>query len=333
MTLPVYLPPDLANVRESREAIRYQAIVGSADLYIKALSDELIDLNSAIGRTDQQIANSITGAITALQTDELRENLQALKALKERETNPQIEQAIKSYSKIGEQLIELCIGRIAQLYSEVDVSVFEVQSVTISNNRFRLAELETSTINLQEQLSAEQIPLDALNTDLAKLNEAISEFEKLTVIDRLKPLLEQLTSMIGTTPTPTQIAAMEAGILIATKLLDEANELIKYESLTKARDAIHARKSQREERVSSLVKQLRDNADKTRQLNDTQKVLPHRQTYVSETTKLTDSLNAFLDAVPNARDADLQIRGEFVVLNSQALRSYLGKLQEGWLRG
>lgn len=333
MTLPVYTSPVLANVRESREAIRYQAIVGSADLYIKALSDELIELNSAVGRTDQQVANNIAATITALQTDELRDNLQALNALKERETSPQVEQAIKAYSKIGEQLLELCIGRIAQLYSEVDASVFEVQSVTISNNRFRLSELKDASANVQEQLTAEQLPLDALNTDLAKLNEAIAEFEKLTFIDRLKPLLEQLKSMIGTKPTPTQIAAMEAGVLIATKLLDEANELIKYESLTKARAAIHTRKSQREERVSSLAKQLRDNEDKTRQLNDTQKVLPHRQTYVSETTKLTDSLNAFLDAVPIAPEADLSTRGEFVVQNSQTLRSYLSKLQEGWLRG
>jgi predicted transcriptional regulator len=332
MTLPVYLSPDLANIRESREAIRYQAIVGSADLYIKALSDELIELNSAVGRTDQQIANSIAGALTALQTDELRENLQALNALKERETSPQIEQAIKSYSTIAEQLLELCVGRIAQLYSEVDASIFEVQSVTISNNRFRLSELKDASAKVQEQLTAEQVPLDELNKDLALLNDAIKEFEKLTVIDRFKPLLEQLKSLIGNKPKTPEIAAMEAGFLVATKFLEEANELIKYDGLTKARDTINIRRGQREERVSSLAKQLRDNADKTRQLNDTQKVLPHRQTYVSETTRLTDSLNAFLDVVP-APEADLQIRGEFVVLNSQALRSYLGKLQEGWLRG
>ena len=41
MTLPVYTSPVLANVRESREAIRYQAIVGSADLYIKGRRQKL----------------------------------------------------------------------------------------------------------------------------------------------------------------------------------------------------------------------------------------------------------------------------------------------------
>lgn len=333
MTLATYLLPDLANLHYSREAIRHQAIVGSANLYIKALSDELVNLNSALGDADQQIANNITTALTALETDDLRENLHALSALKARQQDTQTQNAIKSYSKIATQLMEMCTSQISLLHAEIEGAVFNVLSANISNNRFRLAELADAKMGLEQQLSAEKVPLAEMNNDLNVLNEAIKEFEKLTFIDRLKPLLEQLKSFIGNKPATPQSAALEAGMIVATKFLDEANELIKYQSLTKARGIIQTRIAQREERVASLAKQLRENDDRTRQLNDTQKVIPHQQTYVSETNKLIDSLYAFLRIVLYAPRDEILSRGELLLENSEALRNYLNKLQGRWLRG
>jgi hypothetical protein len=333
MTLATYILPDLTNIRNSREAIRYQALVGSANLYIKALGDELIGLNSALSKADQLVANAITSAITALESDDLRETLHALSALKERQPDTQTQSTIESYSKITSQLMELCTDKISQLHASLEDGVFNVQSASISNNRFRLAELADARVHLEQQHSTEQVPLAELIADLAVLNEAIKEFEKLTFIDRLKPLLEQLKSLIGNKPATPQSAALEGGVIVATKFLDEANELIKYQSLTKARGIIQTRISQREERVSSLARQLRDNDDRTRQLNDTQKVIPHQQTYVSETNKLIDSLYAFLDTVLYAPRDEILARGELMLKNSQALHSYMSKLQGRWLRG
>lgn len=333
MTLASYQLPDLATIHDSREAIRYQAIVGSANLYIKALGDELLGLNAAVGQADQLAANAITSAIVALETDDLRENLQALTALMARQADTQTDEAIKVYSTISSQLMDLCTDQISQLHAKLEDGVYNVQSASISNNRFRLAELADAKVELEQQLITEQAPIVELNADLLVLNNAINEFEKLTFIDRLKPLLDQLKTLLGNnTPTP-QSAAMEAGIIVANKFLDEANELIKYQSLTKARDVIQNRISQREERVSSLTSQLRENDNRTRQLNDAQKVIPHRQTYVSETNKLVDALNAFADTIMDGPRDDILARGELVLKNSQALRSYMNKLQGRWLRG
>ncbi|MBH3442620.1 alpha-xenorhabdolysin family binary toxin subunit B [Pseudomonas moraviensis] len=307
--------------------------MGSANLYIKALGDELLGLNAAVGQADQLAANAITSAIVALETDDLRENLQALTALMARQADTQTDEAIKVYSTISSQLMDLCTDQISQLHAKLEDGVYNVQSASISNNRFRLAELADAKVELEQQLITEQAPIVELNADLLVLNNAINEFEKLTIIDRLKPLLDQLKTLLGNnTPTP-QSAAMEAGIIVANKFLDEANELIKYQSLTKARDVIQNRISQREERVSSLTSQLRENDNRTRQLNDAQKVIPHRQTYVSETNKLVDALNAFADTIMDGPRDDILARGELVLKNSQALRSYMNKLQGRWLRG
>jgi hypothetical protein len=333
MTTIAYALPDLGRLNESREAIRYQAIIGSANLYIKALSDELLSLNTAVSDLDLVAANAITTAISALETDELSENLQALASLGEAESTPQAANARKLYSQAVTGLIRLCIDQMTTLHLSLHNGVFGVQSIAISNNRFRLEELATAKVDLDREYTAEKIPLAQLKDDEAVLNLAIAEFEKLTVIDRIKPLFEQLKAMFSGKPKSPEALALEAGLLVATKFLDEGNELIKYKDLLRARQILQTRLDQREERVASLAKQLRDNDDKSRQLTDTQKVLPHRQTYVSETGKLTESLSAFLSAVTASPNDNILLRGERVLEHSQALRNYLYPLQGRWLRG
>ncbi|WP_236181476.1 MULTISPECIES: alpha-xenorhabdolysin family binary toxin subunit B [Pseudomonas] len=333
MTKISYVVPDLGRIQESREAIRFQAIIGSANLYIKALSDELVRLNAAISELDLVAANTIASAMTALDTDDLNENLQALAILNQRESNSQAEHARKLYSQIVEQLITLCTVQMTTLHSSLHDSVFTVESIAISNNRFRLEELANARVNLDREYQTETVPLAELKADEAVLNLAIAEFEKLTFIDRIKPLLEQLAAMIGNRPKSPAAAALEAGLIVANKFLDEANELIKYKDLIEARRIIQTRLVQREERLASLEKQLRDNDDKTRQLNDTQKVVPHQQAYVRETRKLSDAFSAFLDALTATLHEDILLRGERVLEHSQALRSYLIPLKSRWLRG
>lgn len=333
MTAQSYVIPDFTLIRDSRESIRYQSIIGSANLYIKALSNELVGLNAAVSSTDQLVANAITSAITALESEELHENLEALAVLTGREADEGVKNAIKMYSKTANQLMEMCTDKIAQLHTQLQNGVFNVQSITISNNRFRLAELADQQVGLDKELIAEQLPLDTLRGDEDILNEAIKVFEKVSFIDRLKPLLEQLTTLIGDKPETPETAAMKAGLIVANKFLDEANELTKYRDLLKARQIIQTRIDQRQARVTSLKAQLRDVHDKTRQLNDTQKVLPHQQVYVREAGKLVDSLAAFLKAVMPSRNEDMLTIGNRLIEQCHALRAYMNVLQGRWMRG
>lgn len=158
MSTQHYVTPDFALVRDSRESIRYQSIVGSSNLYIKALSNELVGLNAAVSSTDQLVANAITSAITVLETEDLQENLEALAVLNAREADASVKNAIKIYSKTANQLMELCTDQISNLHSTLQIGVFNVQSITISNNRFRLAELADKQVSLDKELSAEQVP-------------------------------------------------------------------------------------------------------------------------------------------------------------------------------
>ena len=196
MTNLSYAQPDLGRIQESREAIRYQAIVGSANLYIKALSDELIALNAAVSDLDLTAANIFTSAITALETDDLNENLQALASLNAREPSAQVEKARQQYSQIVTQLIKLCTEQMTRLHTSLHNSAFGVQSIGISNNRFRLEELAASKINLTREYDAEQIPLAELKDDETVLNALGIPVENninnggFNVLESWKPVLQ-----------------------------------------------------------------------------------------------------------------------------------------------
>jgi len=333
MTTPSFISPDMTLIRDSRETIRYQAIIGSADLYIEALRNELLNLNAGITETDLLVSNTLTSSIIALQTEELSDTLEAVRALTSSEQNTASKEIIEFYSKTANKLIVMCIDKLEELRGTLSNGVFSVRHSTISNNRFRLAELAEVRTSLSNELDIEKVPLEGLFDDEKTLNEAIRLFESLTYIDRLKPLLKQLTGLIGTQPETLQTAAMKAGLEVANKLLDEANELIKYQGLIKARNTLRVRLMERQARVTSLQAQLNDNDKKTKQLRDTQKVIEPRNIYADETNKIVDSLSLFLDVVTQPAQGDVQKKGDRLIAHAKALLPHLKSLKGQWLRG
>lgn len=332
MTTQTFITPDIELIRASREAISYQATTGSARLYIEALKRELLVLNSEIGKADQLISNTLAKATVALDTDELGEELEALTALNNHELNDEIRKAIDAHSSNVSHLMKGCTSQIQTYQNAMSNSLFEVKTATISDNKYRLDELDEGRTRLNKELETEKQPLEQLKTDRDVLNAAIRIFESLTFIDRLKPLLEQLTGLIGGKPETPETAAMKAGLIVANKFLDEANELIKYTDLIKARTTVQTRMTQRMTRVISLETQIKDNEVKTKQLNDTQKVIEPRKSYVSEAGKIVESLGTFLKAVTPAQKDDVLTNGNLLMAQAGALSDYLEEIRGVWLR-
>jgi hypothetical protein len=330
MTTPSYTAPDMSIIRDSRETIRYQAIIGSADLYIEALRNELNKLNTEVSATDLVASGTLTSAIVSLDTTALNETLEALSVLSAGEINPQTKSAIESYSKIARQLISLCTDKLDEAQTTLSDAIYSVRYSPISNNRFKIAELVEAREVLAAELEKEKPPMDKFLEDEKVLNEAISLFESLSFIDRLKPLFEQLTGMIGTQPETPQTAAMKAGLVVAKKFLDEANELIKYQDLIKARTTLRVRLKDRQDRVASLVAQISDNDKKVKQLNDTKKVIEPRDSYADETSKIVDALSQFLEAIT---DNDVIKKGQKLIAQAKPFTLYLENLRGQWLRG
>lgn len=333
MSTPSYTAPDMSIIRDSRETIRYQAIIGSADLYIEALRNELIKLNAQITETDLVASKTLTSAIISLETTALNETLEALIALSAGEENAQTKNAIESYTKIATQLISMCTNKLDEAQTELSDAIYSVRYSSISNNRFKIAELEQARETLAIELDKEKPPVDKLLEDEKVLNEAISLFESLSFIDRLKPLLEQLTGMIGNQPDTPQSAVLKAGIVVANKFLDEANELIKYQDLIKARTTLRVRLNDRQARLDSLVTQMSDIDKKVKQLNDTKKVIEPRDSYADETSNIVEAVSLFLETITEGAGNDTFKKGQKLIAQAKPFKLYLENLKGQWLRG
>ncbi|MHC8324869.1 alpha-xenorhabdolysin family binary toxin subunit B [Pseudomonas sp. LB1P83] len=320
-------------IRDSRETIRYQAIIGSADLYIEALRNELLKLNAEITATDLVASKTLTSAIISLETSALNETLEALTTLSTAEVNAQTKNAIESYTKIATQLISMCTDKLDEAQTELSHAIYSVRYSSISNNRFKIAELAEAREVLAIELGKEQPPVDKLLEDEKVLNDAISLFESLSFIDRLKPLLEQLVGMIGNQPETPQTAALKAGLAVANKFLDEANALIKYQDLIKARTTLRVRLKDRQGRVDSLVTQMSDNDKKVKQLNDTKKVIAPRDSYADETSNIVEAVSLFLETITEGAGNDVVKKGQKLIAQAKPFTRYLENLKGQWLRG
>lgn len=333
MNIPSYTAPDMSIIRNSRETIRYQAIIGSADLYIEALRNELIRLNAQITETDLVTSKTLTSAIISLETTALNETLEALTVLSAGEVNAQTRNAIESYTKIATQLISMCTNKLDEAQTELSDAIHSVRYSSISNNRFKIAELAQARETLAIELDKEKPPVDKLLEDEKVLNEAISLFESLSFIDRLKPLLEQLTGMIGNQPETPQSAVLKAGIVVANKFLDEANELIKYQDLIKARTTLRVRLKDRQGRLDSLVTQMSDIDKKVKQLNDTKKVIEPRDSYADETSSIVEAVSLFLETITEGAGNNVSQKGQKLIAQAKPFKRYLENLKSQWLRG
>lgn len=332
MTTLSYTAPNMSVIRNSRITIRYQALTGSADLYIEALRNELVKLNAAITDTDLIAHKTITTAIINLDTATLNETLEALTTLSTGDMNPSTRNAIEVYTKIARQLISQCTDNLGTAQTELSHALYNVRYSPISDNQFKIAELAQAREVLATERDKEIPPVEKLLDDEKVLNEAIRLFQSLSFIDRVKPLLEQLTGMIGTQPETPQTAAMKAGVLVANKFLDEANELIKYQGLITARTTLRVRLVERQGRLSSLVSQISDNDKKAKQLNDTKKVIEPRDSYVNETSNIVEALSLFLEAINEDTGDDLVRKGRHLISQAKPLASYLANLKGQWLR-
>lgn len=333
MTTPSYIAPAMSLIRDSRETIRYQAIIGSADLYIESLRNELIQLNAEITATDLAASKTLTSAIISLETTALNETLEALDILSAGEKNPPTRIAIESYTEIARKLISLCTDKLDEVQAELSHAIYSVRYSSISNNRFRITELVEAREVLAAELEKEKPPVDSLLEDERVLNEAIRLFESLSFIDRLKPLFEQLTGMIGNRPETPQAAALKAGLVVANKFLDEANELIKYQGLIKARTTLRVRLKDRQGRLDSLVTQMSDNDKKVKQLTDTTTVIEPRNTYADETSNIVEALRLFLEAITEDAQSDVVKKGRKLIAQAKPFKRYLENLKGQWLRG
>jgi hypothetical protein len=192
------------------------------------------------------------------------------------------------------------VSRMVNLAGEAQVSLQRLlaplqETVELDTTQRFLVQLNAE----QEQVAVDIATLSArkagLDQERQTLTQSISLIESKGFAQVGKDTIlnaQQLSKLATATP---EIAMLELAIEFAGKVLDEAQNLISYVSLTKARDVIR-------ERIEQLMEQMATRVEDQRLVGLRQNLImaihrfdEHRLSYVAEFDKLVGALVLFLE--------------------------------------
>src|SRR3979490_832747 len=258
--------PDLEKIESSREDINYK-VEASGKLYLPALKEELFSLREELHNTDKQTLRALDGIPVALRSEGKAELFEAIEKLKKEPPTDEIKEALVELSKEIVSLIEMGLSKTKKLTHDLDNSLTNLSSATISDSRFRIDELQQSIDANTPLLKIENDAVSKLESQKELLNEAISALEKLNLADKLKPLLKSLEQLADIDPTKLDLVkAIRAAIKGVENILDLVSEAITYSDLLRARKMLQESIEQHNENITRLELQVDEQLEQIRQL-------------------------------------------------------------------
>jgi len=327
---PYQLPqPDLEIIRVSRAEINHH-VIALGNIYLPVLRDELLGLRKEISLTDEYTLNVLTGAPITLENEEVNTLLTAIDTLNKQAPTEESKAAIAEYAKEVSGLIDQSVSTVKQYASDLDDRVTNLNAVRLSDNKYRLLELEQSVETSHALLTVEREALAALEANAELLKAAINEMEKLTFFDKLKPLVESLQELTKIDPKDPALGAIQAGITGVKNILGLASDGVNYTHLIEARSVVQERLKGRRKKVLDLEDQIETSSTRIQQLTTAGGLNDHKTRYAQEINKIGEALSTFVNSnLPNSAEVVAQ-RAERFAIQAKALGTYLNTLRKAW---
>jgi hypothetical protein len=327
---PYQLPqPDLDIIRSSRAEIDHH-VIALGNIYLPVLKDELLGLRKEISLTDEYTLNVLTGVPIALENEDMDVLFKALDKLNKQASTEEVKAAIEEYSKEVSGLMDQSVSTVKQYASDLDDRVTNLNAARLSDNKYRLLELEQSVEASQALLTVETEAIAALEANAELLKPAINEVEKLTFFDKLKPLVESLEELTKIDPKDPLLGSIQAGIKGVNNILELANDAVNYTHLIQARSVIRERLKERRKKVLDLEDRIETSSTRIQQLTTAEGLYEHKTRYVQEITKIGVALSKFVNSnLPNSDEVVSQ-RAERFGIQASALCTYLHTLHKAW---
>jgi len=327
---PYQLPhPDLNIIRTSRAEIDHH-VIALGTIYLPVLKDELLGLRKEISLTDEYTLNVLTGVPIALENEDMDVLFNALDKLNKQALTEEVKAAIEEYSKEVSGLMDQGVSTVKQYASDLDDRVTNLNAARLSDNKYRLLELEQSVDAGQALLTVEREAIAALEADAELLKPAINEIDKLSFFDKLKPLVESLEELIKIDPKDPLLGSIQAGIKGVNNILGLASDGVNYTHLIEARSRVQERLKERREKVVDLEDRIETSSTRVQQLTTAEGLYEHKARYVQEITKIGQALSTFVNSnLPNSAEVIAQ-RAERFAIQAKALGAYLNTLRKAW---
>ncbi|WP_419712072.1 alpha-xenorhabdolysin family binary toxin subunit B [Pseudomonas sp. NFX224] len=326
-----YPTPDMNKFHVTREDLNYK-IRTLSNLYLPVLSEELNSLQQEVNATDTQALRTLTLVPTALQTTEIQEFTTVIENLQRQSPTEAQQEAIDSFYGEIKSLIHDATARTFKYSTELNNSLTNLKSVSLTDNRHRIIEIEASIDKVSQQFPALNDAIEQLTKSEASLTDAINIIESTDNFSLIKNLflsVEKLTELKLSAP---QLELVKAGISAGIKILGLIDSSIKYDNLIAARRQVQTQLDDRRSQLTRINNEVTTLQQRKRQLNELQTVRTSREAYTNEINTLAESLNKFLEIIHFDAADELKPVVKRFIEQSKVYSTHLNKLRSEWRR-
>jgi len=329
MDAPLQLPtPDMAAFNNSRTQLRQQALA-LGDIYLSRLREKLRSLLLDLKLADAQGLNTLTVTPIALKTDGLPELIKTIMDLRERAPEGSSAVIAELTRELGEDSRER-ISHVADHVGSLDDALSNFRAIVLDDADPVIIRLEAEIAPVRARIEEEGRPLVELQTQEAVLNKLIAEVESISLLDRLKPLVESLAKLLEIDPKNPLVGSIQAGLEGLKNQLNLGIESVRYSHLISLRGRLQRDLDTLTLRLRELENEISESELKIGQLKAYQELAGHHLVYLREASVIVQAIRGF--AQQNQLDANgdvVEQVGRFIE-NAAAMTAYLNGLLREW---
>ncbi|WP_095145036.1 alpha-xenorhabdolysin family binary toxin subunit B [Pseudomonas sp. Irchel s3b6] len=324
-----YPAPDLNKIQKSREELNYK-IRTLSTIYLPVLGEELNALQMEINSTDEQTLKAITQVPAALQTSEIQRFHTVIEKLQHETPTPEQQEAIDSYYGEIKLLIEAGTSETLKFATGLNNNLANLKATTLSDNQYRINELDVSINNITPRLAEEKLAIEKLVKNETELNEAIKVIEATDTFTLIKELFLTTEKLSALNLSAPQLELVKAGIAAAGKVLGLISDAIKYDNLIEARRQIQTQLDDRRKSSSLIDKNIETLQDRKKQLTEFQAIKTPREDYTREMSIIAESINKFLELTRHDASDELKSVVKQFIEQSNVFIKHLDNLRKEW---
>lgn len=320
--------PDMVAFNNSRTLLRQQAL-SLGDIYLTRLQEKIQSLLGELDRVDTQGLATLTLTPVGLETESLSGLIKNINVLREAPSQAS-DDAIKELVAELVNNTQQQVSHVADHLGALDDAMTNFRGITLDDAGPVIDKLEAEMAPVKARLEEESKPFADLQQQQAALNKLIAEVESISLLERLKPLIESLDNLLEIDPKDPLPGSVKAGLEGIKNQLNLGIEFIKYDNLISLRQTLQEREDTIQGRLRELQDQIAEQEDKVEQLKMFQGLGPHRLVYLREVGTIVSAIKDFPRQNQLDPDGDVVVQVSRFIENAQAMTAYLHGLRREW---
>lgn len=324
-----YPAPDMKKIKQSRDELHYK-IRTLSTVYLPVLGEQLTSLLAETNSVDKQTLSTLTLLPMALPISEVQRFHAIIECLKLEPSSTEQQEAIDSFYEEINSSIESGTLEVSKLATTLNNNLANLKALPLSDNQYRIKELEASISNISPHITEEEKTIENLVNDESELNTAIKLIEATDSFTLLKEFFLTAEKLAGLNLSTPQVELVKAGISAAGKILNLISDKIKYDNLIEARRQIQVRLDDRRRNLACINQDIKILQDRINQLVEFQSVQTPREIYTNEISTLVDAIYKFLEINEHGAADDFSSVVKRFIEQSNIFIKHLNNLRQEW---